>query len=44
MSTDIELPAAAEAKWQTDWEKCCLCQQDKKDGLKCPSSTSHHRA
>ena len=41
MSNDIQLPNAAEAKWQTDWEKCCLCQEDKREILICPSSTSH---
>ena len=41
MSEAIQQPSAAEAKWQTDWGKCCLCQEDRKEILKCPSSTSH---
>ena len=27
------------SQWQTDWSKCCLCQQDKKEELKSPPST-----
>ena len=41
MSKASQQHSAAEAKWQTDWEQCCLCQEDKKEILKCPSSTSH---
>ena len=41
MSIDIQQSEEAEMKWQTDWEKCCLCQEDKRESLKCPSSTSH---
>ena len=22
--------------WKTDWSKCCLCQEDTKEDLKCP--------
>ena len=41
MSIDIQQSEEAEMKWQTDWEKCCLCQEDKRESLKWPSSTSH---
>lgn len=41
MSEDTQPPTVSEAKWQTNWEKCCLCQEDKKESLKCPSVTSH---
>ena len=31
--------ATPESKWLTDWSKCCLCQQDKKEELKSPPSS-----
>ena len=31
MSTDIQLSAVAEMKWQTHREKCCLFQEDKRE-------------
>ena len=30
---------SSQSKWQTDWTKCCLCQQDKKEELKSPPSS-----
>ena len=27
------------SKWQTDWSKCCLCQQDTKEELKSPPNS-----
>ena len=28
--------ASCSSHWPTDWKKCCLCQQDKSEELKCP--------
>lgn len=25
-------------KWKTNWTKCCLCQQDKKEELRSPAT------
>ena len=41
MSKDIQLSETSAAEWQTDWEKCCLCQEEKKEAMKCPFSKSH---
>lgn len=37
---DMATPSTSSAsKWQTDWSKCCLGQQDKKEELKSPPSS-----
>ena len=39
-SIDMATPSTSSvSKWQTDWSKCCLCQQDKKEELKSPPSS-----
>lgn len=35
---DCPSPSATIPNQQTDWNKCCPCQQDKKDELKSPPS------
>ena len=33
----MDVPSTSSvSKWQTDWSKCCLCQQVKKEELKSP--------
>ena len=37
---DMATPCTSSAsKWQTDWSKCCLCQQDMKEELKSPPNS-----
>ena len=42
MSVDILLSESSATGWQTDWNKCCLCQEDKNENL-IPSSKSYKR-
>ncbi len=35
----IGMAIPVSSKLQTDWSKCCLCQQDKKEELKSPPSS-----
>ena len=40
-SIDMDTPSTSSASiWQTDWKKCCLCQQDKRGHLQGPTSQS----
>jgi hypothetical protein len=32
-----------DSKWSTDWSKCCLCQQYKKEDLKSPVTNPSKR-
>lgn len=36
MAKLIRLSDPSTTDWQTDWEKCCLCQEDKTENLKSP--------
>ena len=42
MSVDILLSKSSATGWQTDWNKCCLCQEDKNENL-IPSLKSYKR-
>ena len=42
MSVDILLSKSSATGWQTDYNKCCLCQEDKNENL-IPSSKSDKR-
>ena len=42
MSEDTQLSTSSATDWQTDWNKCCLCQEDATENL-IPSSKSFKR-